>query len=169
MTPLARLGKAVKRNIERLPADFTSELTQEEARSLRSQFVTLKPGRGEHRKCSTYNHFGNREFEITICDLKWARRASAPSARLHGAGSGDALGRAAQFARRASERRDHAGLRQASADAAEQRGAGAPAGTAVEIGTKVFGAKTGASPPNPLFLFEERGLRWALPSDSTKR
>ncbi len=44
------LNQAVKRNIERFPEDFMFQLTAEEAARLRSQFVTLKAGRGEHRK-----------------------------------------------------------------------------------------------------------------------
>ncbi|MFH1263648.1 MAG: ORF6N domain-containing protein [Pseudomonadota bacterium] len=44
------LVQAVKRNIERFPDDFMFLLTVEEARSLRSQIVTLDVGRGRHRK-----------------------------------------------------------------------------------------------------------------------
>lgn len=44
------LNQAVKRNIGRFPEDFMFQLTKEENESLRSQFVTLKKGRGEHRK-----------------------------------------------------------------------------------------------------------------------
>ncbi len=40
------LVQAVKRNIERFPADFMLRLTAAEARVLRSQFVISKPGRG---------------------------------------------------------------------------------------------------------------------------
>jgi phage regulator Rha-like protein len=49
------LNQAVKRNIERFPADFMFQLTQEEYDDLvrlRSQFVTLK--RGAHRKYLPY-------------------------------------------------------------------------------------------------------------------
>jgi len=42
------LKQAVRRNIKRFPLDFMFELTQDEYRSLRSQFVTLK--RGQHSK-----------------------------------------------------------------------------------------------------------------------
>ncbi len=42
------LKQAVRRNIDRFPADFMFELTKEENRSLRSQNVTLK--RGQHSK-----------------------------------------------------------------------------------------------------------------------
>ncbi len=44
------LNQAVRRNIERFPDDFMFELTREEYRSLRSQFVTLDAGRGRHSK-----------------------------------------------------------------------------------------------------------------------
>ena len=44
------LKQAVRRNIERFPEDFMFELTAEEYKSLRSQFVTLKKSRGSHTK-----------------------------------------------------------------------------------------------------------------------
>lgn len=47
-------NQAVKRNIERFPADFMFQLTSEEIESLRSQIVTLKGGRGRHRKYRPY-------------------------------------------------------------------------------------------------------------------
>jgi phage regulator Rha-like protein len=43
-------NQAVRRNRARFPGDFLIDLTNQEVASLRSQFVTLKPGRGEHRK-----------------------------------------------------------------------------------------------------------------------
>jgi hypothetical protein len=47
--------QAVKRNINRFPADFLFELTIEEHNSLRSQIVTLEEtGRGKHRKYLSY-------------------------------------------------------------------------------------------------------------------
>lgn len=46
------LNQAVRRNIIRFPDDFMFQLTAEEYRSLRSQFVTLK--RGEHSKYLPY-------------------------------------------------------------------------------------------------------------------
>jgi hypothetical protein len=48
------LNQAVRRNAERFPADFMFQLTAEEATLLRSQFVTLKTGRGQHRKYRPY-------------------------------------------------------------------------------------------------------------------
>ncbi|MBL8633275.1 MAG: ORF6N domain-containing protein [Myxococcales bacterium] len=44
------LNQAVRRNIERFPDDFMFQLTSDEAIGLRSQTVTLKTGRGQHRK-----------------------------------------------------------------------------------------------------------------------
>jgi hypothetical protein len=46
------LKQAVRRNIDRFPADFLFELTKEENRSLRSQSVTLK--RGQHSKYAPF-------------------------------------------------------------------------------------------------------------------
>jgi hypothetical protein len=43
-------NQAVKRNFKRFPPDFMFQLNEEEYKCLRSQFVTLKTGRGEHRK-----------------------------------------------------------------------------------------------------------------------
>lgn len=48
------LNQAVKRNIERFPENFMFRLTAEEAARLRSQPVTLKPGRGRYRKYLPY-------------------------------------------------------------------------------------------------------------------
>ena len=48
------LNQAVKRNAKRFPPDFLFQLTAEEAGSLRSQIVTLKIGRGQHRKFLPY-------------------------------------------------------------------------------------------------------------------
>jgi hypothetical protein len=44
------LNQAVKRNTRRFPADFMFQLNSGEYEALRSQFVTLKQGRGRHRK-----------------------------------------------------------------------------------------------------------------------
>jgi hypothetical protein len=49
-----RFNEQVRRNRKRFPADFMFELTAEESRSLRSQFATLKTGRGQHRKYLPY-------------------------------------------------------------------------------------------------------------------
>lgn len=44
------LNQAVRRNAERFPSDFMFQLTREEYEALRSHLVTLKRGRGQHRK-----------------------------------------------------------------------------------------------------------------------
>jgi hypothetical protein len=44
--PVKALNQAVRRNRDRFPDDFMFQLTWEEARSLRSQAVTLAPARG---------------------------------------------------------------------------------------------------------------------------
>jgi hypothetical protein len=48
------MNQAVKRNLDRFPEDFMFQLTTEEAVFLRSQTVTLKTGRGQHRKYMPY-------------------------------------------------------------------------------------------------------------------
>jgi hypothetical protein len=48
------LNKAVKRNIERFPADFMFRLSLKESEALRFHFGTLKLGRGQHRKYTPY-------------------------------------------------------------------------------------------------------------------
>jgi len=65
--PTKRFNEQVKRNLDRFPADFMFQLTEDEHESLRSQnatlnkyeslrsqFVTLKTGRGQHRKYLPY-------------------------------------------------------------------------------------------------------------------
>ncbi len=52
--PTKRFNEQVKRNLERFPADFMFQLTEEEWDALRSQFATLKTGRGKHRKYMPY-------------------------------------------------------------------------------------------------------------------
>lgn len=49
-----RLNEQVRRNLERFPPDFMFQLTREEHDALRSQFATLKVGRGRHRKYLPY-------------------------------------------------------------------------------------------------------------------
>ncbi|SRR5581483_9854904 len=44
------LNQAIKRNSDRFPEDFMFQLTGEGAERLRSQFVILKAGRGQHLK-----------------------------------------------------------------------------------------------------------------------
>lgn len=49
-----RLNEQVRRNLRRFPSDFMIHLTREEYEVLRSQFATLNPGQGEHRKYLPY-------------------------------------------------------------------------------------------------------------------
>jgi hypothetical protein len=48
--PAKRLNEQMKRNVGRFPEDFAFVLTDQEVDRLRSQFATLKAGRGQHRK-----------------------------------------------------------------------------------------------------------------------
>lgn len=48
------LNQQVRRNLERFPADFRFQLTDDELLALRLQNVTLKKGRGQHRKYRPY-------------------------------------------------------------------------------------------------------------------
>jgi len=52
--PAKRLNEQVRRNKKRFPSDFMFQLTAEEVDRLRSQFATLKAGRGQHRKYRPY-------------------------------------------------------------------------------------------------------------------
>lgn len=52
--PTKRLNEQVRRNADRFPPDFMFRLTEAEAASLRSQFATIKAGRGQHRKYPPY-------------------------------------------------------------------------------------------------------------------
>lgn len=45
-----RLNEQVRRNADRFPEDFLLRLTNQDLAVLRSQFATLKTGRGAHRK-----------------------------------------------------------------------------------------------------------------------
>lgn len=47
--PTKRFNEQVKRNIDRFPADFMFQLTDEEHEALRSQFATSNTGRGGRR------------------------------------------------------------------------------------------------------------------------
>ena len=44
------LNQAVKRNVDRFPEQFMFQLSKKEYKFIRSQFVTLKIGQGQHRK-----------------------------------------------------------------------------------------------------------------------
>ena len=52
--PAKVLNQAVKRNTARFPSDFMFQVTREEHGALRSHSVTLKSGRGQHRKYRPY-------------------------------------------------------------------------------------------------------------------
>ena len=49
-----RFNEQAKRNQARFPADFMVQLSDAESAALRSQFATLKIGRGQHRKYLPY-------------------------------------------------------------------------------------------------------------------
>ncbi len=49
-----RFNQQIRRNLARFPEDFMFQLTNQEVESLRSQIVTLKTGRGLHRKYRPY-------------------------------------------------------------------------------------------------------------------
>ncbi|MBN2730592.1 MAG: ORF6N domain-containing protein [Bacteroidales bacterium] len=57
------LNLAVKRNIERFPSEFMFQLAESDMENLRSQFVTLKSGRGHHRK---YLHYAFTEQGVAM-------------------------------------------------------------------------------------------------------
>ncbi len=48
------LNQSVKRNIDRFPKEFNFQLSTEENEVIKSQIVTLKSGRGKHRKYLPY-------------------------------------------------------------------------------------------------------------------
>jgi hypothetical protein len=52
--PVKRLNEQVRRNLARFPDDFMFQLTDDEAKALRSQIATLGPARGKHRKYLPY-------------------------------------------------------------------------------------------------------------------
>ena len=52
--PTKRLNEQVRRNLQRFPSDFMFQLTNSGTEVLRSQFATLKSGRGKHRKYLPY-------------------------------------------------------------------------------------------------------------------
>ncbi len=49
-----RFNEQVRRNLGRFPPDFMFQLSETEWAGLRSQFATLKAGRGQHRKYLPY-------------------------------------------------------------------------------------------------------------------
>lgn len=65
-----RLNEAVKRNIERFPADFMFQLSTEEEENLRSQSVTLKRGQSSLRSQSatSSSHGGRRTLPYAFTE-----------------------------------------------------------------------------------------------------
>ena len=57
------LNRNVKNNIERFPENYCFQLTEEEYKTLRCKFFTLKNGSGEHRK---YLPYVFTEYGITM-------------------------------------------------------------------------------------------------------
>jgi hypothetical protein len=68
---------AVRRNVGRSPSDFLLQLTKDEANSLRSQTVTLKLGRGRHRKYlpMAFTEHGCLMLSSALCSARAARIA----------------------------------------------------------------------------------------------
>ena len=64
-TETKRLKEAVRRNIERFPEDFMFELTPEEYKSLRTQFVTLE-NEGQRGKHAKYPPFAFTEQGVAM-------------------------------------------------------------------------------------------------------
>ena len=57
------LNQAVKRNIERFPIDFMMQISREEYNVLRSQFVTLEPGKGKYSKYLPYAEYSGQSVQ----------------------------------------------------------------------------------------------------------
>ena len=109
------LNQAVKRNIERFPADFMFQLTAEEWENLRSQIVTSKNERQSAARVnssqtvmSSKKHRDLKKcapiFKITKCDLKDGPSSQIPPLRIHRAGRRHAVQRSTLPARRGGER-----------------------------------------------------------------
>ena len=62
-TETKRLKEAVRRNINRFPADFMFELSREEYQSLRTHFASLEIGKGKHSK---FNPFAFTEQGVAM-------------------------------------------------------------------------------------------------------
>lgn len=109
------LNQAVKRNIERFPADFMFQLTAEEWDNLRAKMMTSK---NEHHSAAHVNssqtvmsskkHRDLKKcapiFKITKCDLKARPSSQIPPLRIHRAGRRHAVQRSTLPARRGGER-----------------------------------------------------------------
>lgn len=83
--PTKVLNQAVKRNRGKFPKDFVFGVSPGEAedlRRLRSQSVTLKPGRGQHRKYLPYV-FTEHGALMAATVHKCRQGPPCPSARRH--------------------------------------------------------------------------------------
>jgi hypothetical protein len=76
-----RFGHVPAGRQERFPGDFMFQLTAAEAAVLRSQTVTLKPGRGRHRK---YLPYAFTEQGVAML----SRRSTTPNSRWSSTPSG---------------------------------------------------------------------------------
>ena len=63
--PTKVLNQAVRRNLDRFPADFMFQLTEEEVQNLRSQIVTSSAGHGGRR----YQPYAFTEHGVAIALL----------------------------------------------------------------------------------------------------
>ena len=70
---LRALNQAVKRNADRFPEDFMFQLAAEKFSALRSQIVTLKSGRGQHRKYLPYAF--TEHGALMLCNVLKSERA----------------------------------------------------------------------------------------------
>ena len=88
-TTTKRLNEQVRRNPDRFPADFTFQLTDDEANSLRSQNATSSLWGGRRYPPHAFTEHGAlmaasvlntpRAVEVTICDLKMSLRSNLRS------------------------------------------------------------------------------------------
>ena len=81
-----RLNEQVRRNRERFPEDFLFQLTREEYEALRSQFATLKPGRGRRGRGRRWRRWqGSERVQLLVPSTESVRltaRSSGPLARV---------------------------------------------------------------------------------------
>jgi hypothetical protein len=71
------LNKAVKRNLERFPADFMFRLTREEYASLRFQFGSLESrSRAGDPACRIRSRPGPKHATPTVCPAGWQENGS---------------------------------------------------------------------------------------------
>jgi predicted HTH transcriptional regulator len=75
------LNRAVKRNIERFPAEFMFQLTAAEYDSLRYQIGTLNKERGQHRKYLPYAFTEQGVAMLAVLIIEHLKRNKSGSAR----------------------------------------------------------------------------------------